>query len=170
MNKNILIGIGGVILAGIGYSIWKKLDKKEKEADADFQETIKKVNEENPDWNIESDNNNFLDKIMEEQKAAEEATKNWDDRNENIKKESQKKSLDEQDIFKDNVADSKELSAINAIREAAGKEPIKMNEDLEKFLGTDSESKSMKESLDNIAEMANKNPELKKTILNALKE
>lgn len=30
MNKNILIGIGGVILAGIGVGIWKHLNKKRK--------------------------------------------------------------------------------------------------------------------------------------------
>lgn len=66
MNKNILIGIGGVILAGIVVGIWKYLDKKEQEADKELEETIEKVNKENPGLNIGSDNNDFLDKMMEE--------------------------------------------------------------------------------------------------------
>ena len=168
MNKNILIGIGGVVLAGIGYIIWKNLDKKEKEAEKDLEETIEKVNKESK--NIE-DNNDFLDKMMEEQKDAEEATKNWDKRNEEIQKElSEKKSLDDQDMFEDKVSESSEFAAINALREAAGKEPLKVSEEFEKFLGKDSESKSMKESLDNIAENIKKDPKLKKQVLDILSE
>lgn len=83
---------------------------------------------------------------------------------------SEKASLKDQDMFEDKVTDSKEFEALNKIREASGKEPLKVDEKFEKFLGKDTESKSLKESLDNIAEMANKNPELKKTILNALHE
>lgn len=171
MNKNILIGIGGVILAGIGVGIWKYLDKKEKEADADLQETIKKVNEENSDLNIESDNNDFLEKMMEEQKEAEKATENWDKRNEKIKEElSEKKSLDDLDMFKDNVTESTEFEIINDIRKAAGKEPINVSEEFNKFLGKDSQSKHIRESLDNIAEGIKKDPELKKKVLNILQE
>lgn len=171
MNKNILIGIGGVILAGIGVGIWKHLNKKEKEAEKDLAETIEKVNKENPGLNIESDSE-FLDRMMKEQEEAEEATKNWDKRNEEIQKElSEKKSLKDQDIFEDKVSESSEFAAINALREAAGKEPMKMNENLEKFLGKDSsDNKSIKESLDNIAENIKKDPKLKKQVLDILSE
>ena len=178
MNKNILIGIGGVVLAGIGYIIWKNLDKKEKEADADLQETIKRVNNEfNEETEFEDskdikDDNDFLDKLMEEQAELEKDTKNWDDRNEKIKKElyEKKKSLNDQDMFEDKVVESKEFASINTIREAAGKGPIKVSEGFEKFLGKDSESKSMKESLDNIAENIKKDPKLKKQVLDILSE
>lgn len=171
MNKNILIGIGGVILAGIGVGIWKYLDKKEQEADKELEETIEKVNKENPGLNIGSDNNDFLDKMMKEQEEAEKATENWDKRNEKIKKElSEKKSLNDQDVFTDDVTESSEFAAINELREAAGKEPLKVSEEFEKFLGKDSESKSMKESLDNIAENIKKDPKLKKAVLDILSE
>ena len=171
MNKGILSIIGGVVLAGIGYSIWKNLDKKEKEAEKDLEETIDRVNKENPGLNIESDSE-FLDRMMKEQEEAEEATKNWDKRNEEIQKElSEKKSLRDQDMFKDKVSESSEFAAINALREAAGKEPMKMNENLEKFLGKDSsDNKSIKESLDNIAENIKKDPKLKKQVLDILSE
>lgn len=171
MNKNILIGIGGVILAGIGVGIWKYLNNKEKEAEKDLEETIEKVNKENPGLNIGSDNNDFLDKMMEEQEEAEKATENWDKRNEKIKKElSKKKSLNDQDVFTDDVTESSEFAAINELREAVGKEPLKVSEEFEKFLGKDSESKSMKESLDNIAENIKKDPKLKKQVLDILSE
>lgn len=171
MNKGILSIIGGVVLAGVGYGIWKYLDKKEQEADKELEETIEKVNKENHGLNIGSDNNDFLDKMMKEQEEAEKATENWDKRNEKIKKElSKKKSLNDQDVFTDDVTESSEFAAINALREAAGKEPMKMNENLEKFLGKDSESKSVKESLDNIVENIKKDPELKKRVLNILQE
>lgn len=176
MNKNILIGIGGVILAGIGVGIWKHLNKKEKEADADLQETIKKVNEEFKETEFEDsknikDDNDFLDKLMEEQAELEKDTENWDKRNEKIKKElSKKKSLNDQDVFTDDVTESSEFAAINELREAVGKEPLKVSEEFEKFLGKDSESKSMKESLDNIAENIKKDPKLKKQVLDILSE
>lgn len=171
MNKNILIGIGGVILAGIGVGIWKYLNNKEKEAEKDLEETIEKVNKKNPGLNIGSDNNDFLDKMMEEQEEAEKATENWDKRNEKIKKElSKKKSLNDQDVFTDDVTESSEFAAINELREAVGKEPLKVSEEFEKFLGKDSESKSMKESLDNIAENIKKDPKLKKQVLDILSE
>lgn len=171
MNKNILIGIGGIVIAGIGVGIWKYLDKKEKEAEKDLAETIEKVNKENSGLNIESDNE-FLDRMMKEQEEAEKATENWDKRNEEIQKElSEKKSLKDQDMFEDKVSESSEFAAINALREAAGKEPMKMNENLEKFLGKDSsDNKSIKESLDNIAENIKKNPKLKKQVLDILQE
>ena len=172
MNKGILTTIGGAVLLSVGYGIWKYLDKKEEEAEKDLEETIEKVNKENPGLNTESDENEFLNKMMEEQKEAEEATKNWDKRNEEIQKElsEKKKSLNDQDVFTDDVTESSEFTAINEIRKSAGKEPMKMNENLEKFLGKDSESKSVKESLDNIAENIKKDPELKKRVLNILQE
>lgn len=80
-----------------------------------------------------------------------------------------KKSIKDQDMFKDDVSKSKEITAINAIREAAGKEPVKMSKELDKFLGK-SPKKSMKESLDNIAENIKKDPKLKKKILKTLRE
>ena len=83
--------------------------------------------------------------------------------------ETEKESIKDQDIFKYNVSESKEFVAINAIRKAAGKEPMKSNEKLDKFLGKDSK-KSMKESLDNIAENIKKDPEFKKKILDILHE
>ena len=137
-----------------------------------MEETIEKVNKENPGLNIGSDNNDFLDKMMEEQEEAEKATENWDKRNEEIQKElSEKKSLKDQDMFEDKVSESSEFAAINALREAAGKEPMKMNENLEKFLGKDSsDNKSIKESLDNIAENIKKDPKLKKQVLDILSE
>lgn len=73
-------------------------------------------------------------------------------------------------MFTDDVSKSSEFEALNKIREAYGKEPLKVNEQFEKFLGKDSESKSMKESLDNIAEGIKKDPKLKKKILDALSE
>ena len=172
MNKGILSIIGGVVLAGVGYGIWKYFDKKEQEADKELEETIEKVNKENPGLNIGSDNNDFLDKMMEEQEEAEKATENWDKRNEEIQKElSEKKYLKDQDMFEDKVSESSEFAAINALREAAGKEPMKMNENLEKFLGKDSsDNKSIKESLDNIAENIKKDPKLKKQVLDILSE
>lgn len=72
-------------------------------------------------------------------------------------------------MFEDKVTDSKEFEALNELRKAAGKDPLKVDEKFEKFLGKDSE-KSMKESLDNIAEGIKKDPKLKKKILDALSE
>lgn len=86
--------------------------------------------------------------------------------------EKEKKSMTDMDVFEDKVTESSEFAAINAMREASGKEPLKVDEKFEKFLGKDkdSESKSMKESLDNIAEGIKKDPKLKKKILDALSE
>ena len=112
-----------------------------------------------------------INKMMEEEKEAEEATKNWTEREEKCKKEmSEKKSMKDMDVFEDNVSESSEFEALNKIREASGKEPLKVDEKFEKFLGKDSESKSLKESLDNIAENVKKDPKLKKSILDALSE
>ena len=109
--------------------------------------------------------------MMDEEKEAEEATKNWTEREAACKKEmSEKKSMKDQNMFTDSVSESSEFEALNKIREASGKEPIEVNEKFEKFLGKDSENTSLKESLDNIAENIKKDPKLKKKILDILQE
>ena len=165
MNKGLLYGIGGVVVAGIGFGIYKFINKKSEEPVEEVKENVEETVTE------EASKDDFLQKMMDEEKEAEEATKNWTEREAACKKEmSEKASIKDQDVFTDNVSESKEFEALNKIREASGKEPLKVDEKFEKFLGKDTESKSLKESLDNIAEIANKNPELKKTILNALHE
>lgn len=166
MNKGLLYGIGGIVVAGIGFGIYKFINKKS-------EEPVEEVVKENASETVteEKDEDDFLERMMAEEKEAEEATKNWAEREAACRKEmSEKASLNEQNMFEDNVTESKEFEVLNKIREASGKEPLKVDEKFEKFLGKDTESKSLKESLDNIAEMANKNPEFKKTILNALHE
>lgn len=119
----------------------------------------------------EASKDDFLQKMMEEEKEAEEVTKNWSEREERCRKEmSEKVSLKDQNMFTDNVSESSEFEALNKIREVSGKEPLKVDEKFEKFLGKDSESRSLKESLDNIAEGIKKDPELKKKVLNILQE
>ena len=175
MNKNILIGIGGVILAGIGFGIYKTLNKKEdkvEEAKETIKEGLSEVKEnmkeyfENLNNHAEKIGKDFIKKVSDDLIKAEidilgmpleDYIKN-------------KKSINDQDVFEDKVTDSKEFETLNEIRKAAGKEPAKMNENLEKFLGKDSEKKSMKESLDNIAENIKNDPKLKKKILDILHE
>lgn len=188
MNKGLLYGIGGVVIAGLGYGIYKVLNKKEKEAEKDLDETINKVEKEyktsteeyvdelfqeekDLEESEENKDNDFLNKMMEEEKEAEEATKNWTEREARCRKEmDEKESMNNMDMFTDNVSESSEFEALNKIREASGKEPIKVNEKFEKFLGKDSKSKSLKESLDNIAEGIKKDSKLKKKILDILQE
>lgn len=164
MNKNVLIGIAGVVVAGIGFGIYKVMNKKE--------DKVEEVVKENASETVtEEKDNSFMDKMMAEYEEDCEATKNWTEREERCKKEmSEKESLNEQNMFEDKVTDSKEFEALNKIREASGKEPLKVNEQFEKFLGKDSESKSVRESLDTIAEGIKKDPELKKRVLNILQE
>ena len=165
MNKGLLYGIGGIVVAGIGFGIYKFINKKSEEPVEEVKENTQEiVTEENKD-------NDFLNKMMEEEKEAEEATKNWTEREARCKKEmAEKASIKNQDVFTDNVSESKEFEALNELRKAAGKEPLKVDEKFEKFLGKDSESKSLKESLDNIAENVKKDPKLKKKILDVLSE
>lgn len=167
MNKNVLIGIAGVVVAGIGFGIYKVVSKKE-----DKVEEVKEVVKENvTETSTEVAEDDFLEKMMAEEKEAEEATKNWTEREAACKREmAEKKSMKDMDIFEDNVSESKEFAAINAIREASGKEPLKVNEQFNKFLGKDSENTSLKESLDSIAEDVKKDPKLKKKILDILSE
>jgi len=114
----------------------------------------------------------FLERMMAEEKEAEEATKNWTEREAACKREmDEKASIKDQNMFTDNVSESSEFAAINALREASGKEPLKVSEKFEKFLGKDKDSdKSVKESLDSIAEGIKKDPEFKKKILDILQE
>lgn len=164
MNKGLLYGIGGVVVAGIGFGIYKFINKKS-------EEPVEEVAKENvKETSTEVAEDDFLEKMMAEEKEAEEATKNWTEREERCKKEmAEKKSLNEQDMFEDKVTESKEFEALNELRKAAGKEPLKVDEKFSQFLGKDSE-KSMKESLDSIAENIKKDPKLKKSILDALSE
>lgn len=162
MNKNVLIGIAGVVVAGIGFGIYKVMNKKEDKVEEVVKENVAETS---------TKDNDFMDKMMKEYEEDSKATENWDRRNEKIKEElAEKESLNDQNMFEDKVTDSKEFAAINAMREAAGKEPLEVDEKFEKFLGKDSESKSLKESLDNIAENVKKDPEFKNKILGILQE
>lgn len=165
MNKGLLYGIGGVVIAGIGFGIYKFINKKSEEPVEEVKENVEEtVTEEVAD-------DDFLEKMMAEEKEAEEATKNWTEREERCRKEmSEKVSVKDQNMFTDDVSKSSEFEALNKIREASGKEPLKVDEKFEKFLGKDSESKSLKESLDNIAENVKKYPKFKKKILDILSE
>lgn len=164
MNKGLLYGIGGIVVAGIGFGIYKFINKKS-------EEPVEEVAKENvKETSTEVAEDDFLEKMMAEEKEAEEATKNWTEREARCKKEmAEKASLKDQDIFEDKVTDSKEFEVLNELRKAAGKEPLKVDEKFSQFLGKDSE-KSMKESLDSIAENIKKDPKLKKKILDALSE
>mgnify|MGYP002756071663 CR=1 FL=1 len=190
MNKGLLYGLGAALLAGVGYGIYKSIDKHIKnELEKGFEEVknntthkdyktsteeyVDELFQEEKDLEESEENtdNDFLNKMMEEEKEAEEATKNWSEREERCRKEmSEKVSLKDQNMFTDNVSEYSEFEALNKIREASGKEPLKVSEQFEKFLGKDSENKSVKESLDNIAENIKKDPKLKKKILDALSE
>lgn len=168
MNKGLLYGIGGVVVAGIGFGIYKFINKKSEEPVEEVEEVKENVEETVTE---EASKDDFLQKMMDEEKEAEEATKNWTEREAACKKEmSEKVSIKDQDVFTDNVSESKEFEALNELRKASGKEPLKVNEQFEKFLGKDSEKKSTKESLDNIAEGIKKDPKLKKKILDVLSE
>ena len=109
--------------------------------------------------------------MMAEEAEAEAATKNWTEREAACKKEmSEKASLNEQNMFKDDVSESKEFEALNKMREVAGKEPLDVDSKFKSFLGKDTENTSLKESLDNISENIKKDPKLKNKILGILQE
>jgi hypothetical protein len=167
MNKGLLYGIGGIVVAGIGFGIYKFINKKS-------EEPVEEVVKENASETVteEKDKDDFLERMMAEEKEAEEATKNWTEREAACKREmDEKASIKDQNMFTDNVSESSEFAAINALREASGKEPLKVSEKFEKFLGKDKDSdKSVKESLDSIAEGIKKDPEFKKKILDILQE
>ena len=168
MNKNVLLGIGGIVIAGLGYGIYKAFSKKEDKVE-DVENIVEEVKENVKETSTKDDD--FLNKMMDEEKEAEEATKNWTEREAACKREmDEKASVKDQNMFTDDVSESKEFEALNELRKAAGKEPLKVDEKFEKFLGKDSESKSLKESLDNIAENVKKDPEFKNKILGILQE
>jgi hypothetical protein len=165
MNKGLLYGIGGIVVAGIGFGIYKFINKKSEEPVEEVKENVEEIVTE------EVAKDDFLQKMMDEEAEAEEATKNWTEREAACKREMDEKvSIKDQNMFTDDVSKSSELEALNKIREASGKEPLKVDEKFEKFLGKDSESKSLKESLDNIAENIKKDPKFKKKILDILSE
>lgn len=165
MNKGLLYGIGGIVLAGIGFGIYKFINKKSEEPVEEVKENVEEIVTE------EVAKDDFLQKMMDEEAEAEEATKNWTEREAACKREmDEKASIKDQNMFTDDVSKSSEFEALNKIREASGKEPLKVDEKFEKFLGKDSESKSLKESLDNIAENVKKDPKFKKKILGILQE
>lgn len=181
MNKNnIIIGIfTGIAVAGVAYCIKKmkdcqnNIDETNREIGRQFQNIYDKFKEESKE-NVEETSavkdDDFLERMMAEEAEAEKATKNWAEREAACKKEmSEKASIKDQNMFTDSVTNSKEFEALNKIREASGKEPLKVDEKFEKFLGKDSD-KSMKESLDNIAENVKKDPKLKNKILGILQE
>ena len=171
MNKNVLIGIAGVVVAGIGFGIYKVMNKKEDKVEEVVKENVAETS---------TKDNDFMDKMMKEYEEDSKATENWDRRNEKIKEElAEKESLNDQNMFEDKVTDSKEFAAINAMREAAGKELLEIPKEFEKFLGIDLNkaeeilnkcSAKNKEAIDNIAEGIKKDPELKKRVLNILQE
>lgn len=165
MNKGLLYGIGGIVVAGIGFGIYKFINKKSEEPVEEVKENVEEtVTEEKGD-------DDFLQKMMDEYEEDSKATENWDRRNEVCRKEmSEKKSMKDQNMFTDDVSKSSEFEALNKIREASGKEPLKVNEQFNKFLGKYSDNKSVKESLDSIAENIKKDPELKNKILDILQE
>nr|DAO13942.1 MAG TPA: protein of unknown function (DUF3552) [Caudoviricetes sp.] len=80
MNKGLLYGIGGVVVAGIGFGIYKFINKKSEEP---VEEVAKESVKETSNEVAEDD---FLEKMMAEEKEAEEATKNWTEREERCKK------------------------------------------------------------------------------------
>lgn len=107
MNKNVLLGIAGVVVAGIGFGIYKVLNKKE-------ETKVEEVVKENASETVteEKDEDNFLERMMAEEKEAEEATKNWTEREAACKREmDEKASVKDQNMFTDDVSESKEFEA-----------------------------------------------------------
>lgn len=154
MNKGLLIGAGVVAVAGIGFGIYKFINKKSEEPVEDVENIVEEVKENVKETSTEE----YVDELLKEEAELEEY------------EEKERKSMTDMNVFEDKVSESSEFAAINAMREAAGKDPIEVNEKFEKFLGKDSEKTSMKESLDNIAEGIKKDPKLKKRILDILSE
>lgn len=181
MNKNnIIIGIfTGIAVAGVAYCIKKmkdcqnNIDETNKEIGRQFQNIYDKFKEEVKEDLKETStkDDDFLQKMMAEEAEAEAATKNWTEREAACKKEmSEKASLNKQNMFKDDVSESKEFEALNKMREVAGKEPLDVDSKFKSFLGKDTENTSLKESLDNISENIKKDPKLKNKILGILQE
>jgi hypothetical protein len=102
MNKNIIIGIAGVVVAGIGFGIYKVLNKKE-------ETKVEEVVKENVAETSTKDDN-LMDKMMAEYEEDCEATKNWTEREERCKKEmSEKESMNNMNMFTDDVSKSSEF-------------------------------------------------------------
>lgn len=157
MNKNVLIGIAGVVVAGIGYGLYRAINKKSVEEKV---EDIENIVEETKEEVKETSTEEYIDELLKEEAELEE-----------FEEQEKKQSIKDMNPFEDNVSESKEFSAINELRKAAGKEPLEVNKKFETFLGkNENESKSVKESLDSIAENIKKDPKLKKKILDILSE
>lgn len=185
MNKNVLIGIGGVILAGIGFGIYKTLNKKEDKVE-EAKETIKEgLSEVKENMKESFENlNNHAEKIGKDfnKKVSDDLIKAEIDilgmpLEDYIK--NKKVSIKDQDIFIDDVKVSKEVSFLNTLREAAGKEPLEINDAFKEFLGIEKKkaedfiNKASAETLsaiDSIAEMAKKDPKTRDAILKTLRE
>lgn len=149
MNKNVLVlGLCGVALSAIGYGLYKAINKKSEEKVEEVKEDTKEISTEE-----------YVDELFKEEAELEEH------------EEQEKKSLKDQNAFTDKVSESKEFEALNKMREVAGKEPLDIDNKFKSFLGKDKDSdKSVKESLDSIAEGIKKDPKLKKKILDILSE
>lgn len=157
MNKNVLIGIAGVVVAGIGYGLYRAINKKSVEEKV---EDIENIVEETKEEVKETSTEEYVDELLKEEAELEE-----------FEEQEKKQSIKDMNPFEDNVSESKEFEALNELRKAAGKEPLEVNKKFETFLGkNENESKSVKESLDSIAENIKKDPELKKRVLNILSE
>lgn len=154
MNKNVLIGIGGVVVAGIGFGIYKFITKKSEDKVEDVEKIVEEVKDEIKETTTEE----YVDELLKEEAELEE-----------FEEQEKKQSMKDMNPFEDKVSESKEFAAINAMREAAGKEPLEVNKKFETFLGKN-ESKSVKESLDSIAENIKKDTKLKKSVLDILSE
>lgn len=164
MNKGLLYGIGGIMLAGIGFGIYKVMNKKVEEKAEDVDNIVEEVKEEVKETSTEE----YVNDLFEEEKELEE-----------YEEQEKKQSIKDMNPFEDKVTDSKEFAAINAMREAAGKEPLEIPKEFEKFLGIDLNkaeeilnecSAKNKEAIDNIVEGIKKDPKLKKRVLDILSE
>lgn len=162
MNKNVLIGIAGVVVAGIGYGLYRAINKKS------VEEKVEDIKEEVKEEVKETSTEEYVNDLFEEEKELEE-----------YEEQEKKKSIKDVDVFEDKVSETSEFAAINAMREAAGKEPLEIPKEFEKFLGVDLNkaeeilnkcSAKNKEAIDNIAENIKKDPKLKKRVLDILSE
>ena len=186
MNKNILIGIGGVVLAGIGYGLYKGFNKSEKDNTDESVEITKEGLSEVKENMKESFEilNNHAEKIGKDfnKKVSDDLIKAEIDilgmpLEDYIK--NKKVSIKDQDIFIDDVKVSREVSFLNTLREAAGKDPIEINDAFKEFLGIEKKkaedfvnkaSAETLSTLNNIAEMAKKDPKTRDAILKTLRE
>ena len=186
MNKNILIGIGGVVLAGIGYGLYKVFNKSKKDnADKSVEIAKEGLSEVKETMEKSFENlNNHAEKIGKDfnKKVSDDLLKAEIDilgmpLEDYIK--NKKVSIKDQDLFINDVKISREVSFLNTLREAADKEPLEINDAFKEFLGIEKKkaenfvNKASAETLsaiDSIAEMAKKDPKTRDAILKTLRE